>query len=107
MLPKRYKLPVQYFSSLRGKKYSSSHFILVIFPSEYTYPRFGVVTQRKYITTAVSRNVFKRIFFDFAQNELKMIPSGDYLIRVKASFDVKYTEMVRSELNNLFSYIKK
>ncbi|PIR88973.1 MAG: hypothetical protein COU07_03735 [Candidatus Harrisonbacteria bacterium CG10_big_fil_rev_8_21_14_0_10_40_38] len=102
MLPKRYKLPIQSFVSIRGKRNSSPHFILVVFPAKCSYPRFGVVIPKKYAQKAVQRNKIKRFFFDFIEENLKNIALGDYLLRVRSSIDVENLGIINSELSNIF-----
>ncbi len=103
MLPKKNRLKIQDYLGKRGRTLRSPLFILKIFPSSFPHPRFGAVVGKRVRNTAVGRNSLRRMLLGCAEEALKKIPPGDYLIVAHTTKEAPTRRMIYEQLISLIT----
>ena len=104
MLPKKCRLPIQFFIKKSGKIYRSRFFLLKVFASNLAYCRFGVVVSKKVAPKAVDRNRLKRFIFNFLKERAGSMISNDYLLILSPGANELTKEELLKELELVFGF---
>ncbi len=111
MLPHSQKINTQLFKEVLvgGKTYNSTYFSIKILkiPNKDFKSRFTCVVSKKVIKKAVSRNLFKRRFFNIIQEIYEGLPSSWAVVFFLKTGGEKLTfKDLKKELLKIFENIK-
>ena len=109
MLAKKYRLPVQTAIGKRGRDARFPDFLIKIFSSPNSYPRFGVVLKKGTVKKAVDRNRIRRAIFDAIRIRQKDFnsPGFDFLIIAGSAVLKLSIAELKKEINSAFDVIMK
>ena len=84
--------------TLRGK-----HFDMLHRPNSLATARLGVVIAKKFVRSAVSRNLTRRIVRESFRLSRMKLPQRDIVVRVSARLDTPDRQALRKEIDGLFA----
>lgn len=84
--------------TLRGK-----HFDMLHRPNSVATARLGVVIAKKFVRSAVSRNLIRRIVRESFRLSRTKLPQYDIVVRVSARMDTSDRQALREEIDELFA----
>ena len=88
--------------SLRGR-----HFDLLHRPNSSVTARLGTVIAKKYVRSAVNRNLVKRIVRESFRLSRTKLPWRDIVVRVSARMETFDRLALRKEIDELFSQLAR
>lgn len=84
--------------TLRGK-----HFDMLHRPNSVATARLGVVIAKKFVRSAVSRNLVRRIVRESFRLSRMKLPRRDIVVRVSVHMDTPDRRVLRVEIDELFA----
>lgn len=84
--------------TLRGK-----HFDILHRPNSLATARLGVVIAKKFVRSAVSRNLTRRIVRESFRLSRMRLPQRDIVVRVSIRMDTLDRQALRKEIDELFA----
>lgn len=84
--------------TLRGK-----HFNLLHRPNSAATARIGLVIAKKFVRSAVNRNLIRRIVRESFRLSRSKLPQSDIVVRVSARMDTPDRHVLRAEIDELFA----
>ncbi len=84
--------------TLRGK-----HFDLMHRPNSIASARIGVVIAKKFVSSAVNRNLIRRIVRESFRLSRSKLPQRDIVVRIFARLDMPDRRALRGEIDELFA----
>lgn len=84
--------------TLRGK-----HFDMLHRPNSIATARLGVVIAKKFVRSAVSRNLIRRIVRESFRLSREALPRRDIVVRVSTRIGTPERQALRGEIDELFS----
>ena len=84
--------------TLRGKYFDMLHR-----PNSATTARLGVVIAKKFVRSAVNRNLVRRIVRESFRLSRTKLPQRDIVVRVSARMDTPDRRVLRGEIDALFA----
>lgn len=84
--------------TLRGK-----HFDILHRPNSADTARLGVVIAKKFVRSAVNRNLLRRIVRESFRLSRMKLPQRDIVVRVSARLDVPDRQALRVEIDEMFA----
>jgi ribonuclease P protein component len=84
--------------TLRGK-----HFDILHRPNSLATARLGVIIAKKFVRSAVSRNLTKRIVRESFRLSRMRLPQRDIVVRVSIRMDTLDRQALRKEIDELFA----
>jgi ribonuclease P protein component len=84
--------------TLRGK-----HFNLLHRPNSAATARIGLVIAKKFVRSAVNRNLIRRIVRESFRLSRSKLPQSDIVVRVSVRMDTPDRHALRAEIDELFA----
>jgi ribonuclease P protein component len=84
--------------TLRGR-----HFDMLHRPNSLATARLGVVIAKKFVRSAVGRNLIRRIVRESFRLSRMKLPQRDIVVRVSARMDTLDRQALRKEIDELFA----
>lgn len=84
--------------TLRGK-----HFNLLHRPNSAATARIGLVIAKKFVRSAVNRNLIRRIVRESFRLSRSKLPQSDIVVRVSVRMDTPDRHVLRAEIDELFA----
>jgi len=103
LLAKKYRLPIQSVIGKNARVIKTPFFLFKIFPSRFSYSRFGIIISKKVAPRATQRNKLKRIIFSACNP--KENPGKDFLMIVSPKIKNLTKEEIIKQLQELFNAI--
>lgn len=88
--------------TIRGK-----HFSMLHRPNSADTARLGVVVAKKFVRSAVNRNLVKRIVRESFRLSRRKLPQRDIVVRVSVRMDTPDRRVLREEIDELFACLAK
>lgn len=88
-------------------KVSRKHWLILYRPSEFDYPRLGIIVAKKTYSKAVDRNTIKRIARESFRQALESIKPFDIIVlaRSQTKLTLEHRQMLRKELESMWQAI--
>ncbi|MBI3046205.1 MAG: ribonuclease P protein component [Candidatus Harrisonbacteria bacterium] len=102
MLAKKYRLPIQSVIGKNARVVKTPFFLFKIFPSRFSYSRFGIIISKKVAQKSTARNKIKRMIFS-ALNPNQQ-PINDFLIIASPKIKNLTKEEIIKHVSNYFQY---
>lgn len=85
-------------STLRGK-----HFDMLHRPNSFATARLGVIIAKKFVRSAVRRNLIRRIVRESFRLSRAALPQRDIVVRVSTRMNIPERNALRGEVDALFA----